>query len=342
MNRCLRPDGRKPGISVIAVLIVFTVCHAEPQRIDRVTGVSSECIAWIQQAMADSEAGLLAKADADLAAALTKVEIASAPACTGLILHNLATIASISGRFAESERLALSSIAALEKVYPPDDLALLRPRLVLTSTRLEQGNKSGARIAFGRVMGIRAEQPYERAMIHAMSGSLLQAFGERRQAEDEYLAALDAWTESRRSETADSGAVLTSLGTLYLQDGRFEEAGRFLGRASAILSQARDTAPMDRSKLLCARAMLHARLGEWPSAEKDFRQALSLADGERAVGATYILTLMNCLAEALKKNNHRHEARRIEARAVALLRASPSNTVIDVSDFVVPLKPKRE
>ena len=337
------PSGIKPGIAAaIAVLTVFSVCHAEPQVLERTSGVSSECAGWIQKAMALAEVGLLAEAEAGFAAALTKVENGSAPACTGLILHNQATIASISGRFAEGERLALGSIAALEKVYPPDHLALLRPLLVLASTRLEQGNKSGARLAFGRVKGIRAEQPHERAMIHAMSGSLLQAFGEGRQAEDEYLAALDAWTESGRGETADAGAVLTSLGTLYVQEGRFEEAGLSVGRASAILSQARDAAPMDRSKLFCVRAMLHARLGEWPSAEKDFRQGLSLADGQPAVGTAYILTLLSGLAEALKKNHHRHEARRIEARAAALLPASPSNTVIDVSDLVAPTKPKRK
>jgi hypothetical protein len=99
---------------------------------------------------------------------------------------------------------------------------------------------------------------------------------------------------------------------------------------------------MDRSKLLCVRGKLHEGLGEWPSAERDFREALSLADGQPAVGAAYTVNLMNSLAEAMKKNHHRREAREIVARAAALLRGNPQNTAIDVSDLIFPRKPGRK
>ena len=60
------PSGIKPGIAAaIAVLTVFSVCHAEPQALERTSGVSSECAGWIQKAMALAEAGLLAEAEAD-------------------------------------------------------------------------------------------------------------------------------------------------------------------------------------------------------------------------------------------------------------------------------------
>jgi tetratricopeptide (TPR) repeat protein len=327
--------------AVIAVL-TGSACLAEPQTVERIPEVSAECAAWIREAMADVEAGRLAEADAKLVTALTRVDGSAGTSCPGLILHNQATIASISGRFVEGERLALRAIAALETVYSPDDKALLRPLLVLASTRLEQGNKSGARIAFRKIKGIRAEQPHERAMIHAMSGSLLQSIGERRQAEVEYLAALECWTGIGRGETADAGAVLTSLAKLYLQERRFEEAGRSVDRASAILAQTRDAAPMDRSKLFAVRGMLHASLGEWRSAEKDFREGLYLADGQPDVGAAYVLNLLNRLAETLRKNHHAREAREVEDRAAALLRANPPNTAIDVSDLVAPPKPGRK
>jgi tetratricopeptide (TPR) repeat protein len=326
---------------VIAVL-AGSVCRAEPQTLDRTPGVSAECAVWIHEAIADAEAGRLAEADAKLAAALTRVDGGAGPSCTGLILHNQATIASISGRFEKGERLALRAIAVLEKAYSADHPALLRPLLVLASTRLEQGNKSGARIAFGRIKGIHAEPPHERAMIHATSGSLLQSIGDRRQAEAEYLAALEDWTRIGRGETADAGAVLTSLGMLYVQERRYEEARRSVDRASAIFMQARDAAPMDRSKLVAVRGMLHAGLGEWGSAERDYREGLWLADRQPDVGPAYVLNLLNRLAEALRKNHHRHEAREIEGRAAALLRASPPTTAVDVSDLVAPPKPGRK
>jgi hypothetical protein len=99
---------------------------------------------------------------------------------------------------------------------------------------------------------------------------------------------------------------------------------------------------MDRSKLVAVRGMLHAGLGEWGPAERDYREGLWLADRQPDVGSAYVLNLLNRLAEALKKNHHRHEAREIEARAAALLRASRSATAVDVSDLVAPPKPGRK
>jgi tetratricopeptide (TPR) repeat protein len=333
------PPPRNITAAAIALFAVLGVRHAESQSLDKPLALTSECVDWIQNAVAHVETGQLAEAEAELAAALVQVGNDPAYSCTGLILHNMATIASISGRFAEGERLAIRSIATLEKVYPPDDPALLRPLLLLASTRLEQGNRSGFRNAFKRLKGIRPQQLHESAMIHAMEGSLLQSFGKRHEAEVEYLAALGAWTGTGRSETAEAGAVVTSLAMLYIEERRFEEAQQSVERASAIFSEARDAAPMDRTKLLGVRGVLHAQRHEWPAAEKDFRDALSLADSQPAVDTAYFLVLLARFAEALDKNHHRREARRIEARAAAFRRATPPTTVVDLSELLA--QPKR-
>jgi lipoprotein NlpI len=193
-----------------------------------------------------------------------------------------------------------------------------------------------------RLKGIRAEERNERAMIHALSGSVLESRGERAQAEVEYLAAIRTWVEIGRDETTDAAVVFTSLGMLYTQEHRLEQAVRSVDRASAIFSKTRDVAPMDLIKLLIVRGMLHARLGEWLSAERDFCQGLSLADAQPAMGAGQMVALLNGLAEALKKNHHRQKAREIESRVTALLRASPLRTTIDVSDLVAPPKTARK
>jgi hypothetical protein len=197
--------------TVIAFITALGACHAESQTVDQEAAGTSQCLVRIRRAMGEAGAGQLAEADAELVIALTKVDSITDSAYAGLILHNRAAIASISGRFEDGE-LAISAIAALEKVYPQDHLALLRPLLVLASTRLERGNRSGARLAFSRIKRINADQPNERAMIHAMSGSLLHSMGERMQAEAEYLAALDTWMKLGRGETADAAAVITSIG----------------------------------------------------------------------------------------------------------------------------------
>jgi Tfp pilus assembly protein PilF len=254
-------------------------------------------------------------------------------------LHNLATVASLSGRFAEAERFATRSIATLDKSYPPDDVALLRPLQVLVSTRLEQGNKSGARDAFKRLKAIRSDRPDQRAIIQAITGSLFHSIGDRRQAEVEYRSALDSWIESGRGEMVDAAAVLTSLGRLYIEDRRYEDARQSLDRAFAIFSRADDASPMDHSTLLGVRGTLHARQREWQQAERDFRAALSLVDGQTGVDRDHVLSLVTSLAEALIKNHRRQEGRAMEERAAALRRATPSTMTVDVSDLAVRSKP---
>ena len=60
------------------------------------------------------------------------------------------------------------------------------------------------------------------------------------------------------------------------------------------------------------------------------------------MGAAYMVNLMNSLAEAMKKNHHRREAREIDARVAALLRNNPLNTSVDLSDLIAPPKPGRK
>lgn len=321
-------------VVAIAVVTIFSCGNAASQTSDRALTLNPECVKSIQKAMAQVALGQLGEAGEELSAALSRVENSAGDPCAGLILHNLATIASISGRFADAERLASRSIAALERVYPADDRALWRPLMLLAGARLEQGNKSGARADLKRLREIRPEQPEDRALIHGTAGSLLQHVGEHREAEVEYLAALKTWEDSGRGETVDAAAVLTALATLLIEERRLEEARRSVDRAAAIFSNSKDAAPMDHSKLLMVRGALHARRREWPDAEMDFREALAIADGQPAVDAGYILRLLASFTEALNKNHHRHEGRRMEVRAGALRLASPSlDTVVDESDL---------
>ena len=322
------------SVMAIAALMIFSRGIAGCQELDRPLPLEPKCVESIQKAVTQVALGKLAESEEELSAALSRVEPSAGDPCAGLILHNLATIASISGRFLDAERLAASSIAALEKAYPADDRALWRPLMLLAGSRLEQGKKSSARADLKRLREIRPERPQDRALMHGTVGSLLQQLGEHREAEVEYLAALQAWEDSGLGETVDAAAVLTSLATLLIEDRRLNEARRSVDRAAAIFSQSKDAAPMDQSKLLVVSGALHARRREWQDAEVDFREALSIADGQRAVDAGYILRLVTSFAEALNKNHHRQEGRRMEARAAALRLASPSlDRVVDVSDL---------
>jgi tetratricopeptide (TPR) repeat protein len=321
-------------LGAIAALTILISGNAASQTPDRRLIPDQECTGSIRHAMAHVALGRLAEAEENLSFALSKVDGRAGDPCAGLILHNLATIASMSGRSRDAEQLAARSVAALERVYGADDPALWRPLLVLAGARLEQGKTPAARADLKRLMEIRPEQPQDRALIHGTVASLLQRLGERREAEVEYRAALQAWNDSGRGETVDVASVLTSLATLLIEDRRLEEARRAVERAAGILSHSKDALPMDRSKLLMVRGALHAGRREWPDAEIDLRDALAIADAQSAVDARYVLTLLATFTEALNRNHHRNAARKVEARAAALRAGNPSlDGVVDVSDL---------
>jgi hypothetical protein len=58
-----------------------------------------------------------------------------------------------------------------------------------------------------------------------------------------------------------------------------------------------------------------------------------VADGQPGVDPGYVSWLLTSFAEALDKNHHRHEARRMKARAAALPHATPSSVIVHVSDL---------
>ena len=249
---------------------------------------------------------------------------------------------SVSGRLADAERLAERSVLILEKTYAPNDVMLLRPLQVLAAARFELGKTARAREAFKRMQAIRIQWPEDRALLHGTAAALLEVEGRRVEAEGEYLAALRAWREANRGETGDAGAILNSLGALYIHEQRLDEARRALDRALAIFSRAEDAAPMDRIKLLNVRGVLRTRQGDWTGAEEDLHDALSMADREPWVDPVALRSLLVNYAKVLHRNHHGREARSIEARAAAIRTDGTASAIVDITDLLPKDKPSRK
>ena len=193
-----------------------------------------------------------------------------------------------------------------------------------------------AREAFKRMQTIRIQRPEDSALVRAMAGAFFQADGTLEEAEAEYLAAIHAWAEAGRGETADAGAILNSLGSLYIDEHRLDDARGVLDRALIIFNHATDAVPMDRIKLLALWGVLHARQSEWQEAEKDFSDALSIADRESKVDPLALQSLLVNYGIVLRKNHHRREAHSIEARAAALGRDHMKDVVDVTALFAKP------
>ena len=84
--------------------------------------------------------------------------------------------------------------------------------------------------------------------------------------------------------------MLISLGSVYIKDGRLNEAAQMLDRAHSVFNAAPDTVAVDRIKLLNLRAVLHARKGDWQKAEEELHNATSLAEQQKRTHKTMIMS----------------------------------------------------
>jgi len=319
--------------------VILTVCHAACQGSSPNEPISAPCAELNQVVIAQTTSGQLDKAEALLSTALVT---SSEDSCKGLVLNNMAALMSVSERFVEAEQFAERSIRILSKNYPSDDLALLRPLQILAGARLEQGKTGKAREALNKMRSIRVERPEDRELFHAMAAAQFHAEGKPMEAESEYLAAVSASEEAGRGSNADAGAELTGLGALYIEERRLDAARRALDRAFAIFVHAKDAVPMDQIRLLNVRAVLHIRQKEWPEAERDLSDAVSMAEGESQEDSVAFASLFTNYASVLRKNHHRREARAIERRAAVLNGKRAKDGVVDVSELAVRSQSKDE
>jgi len=317
------------GFVLLCVSLTF-IETAGAQGLDADLAVGPACREFNQRILSQAARGGIKEAER----ALSANSSALTPSCAALVLYGLARLLSVSGRLSEAEQFAERSVRALEVRYAPDDPALLYPLHVLACIRFELGKTARAREAFKRMQSIRIERPRDAALVHGMSGALLEAEGKWHDAESEYLLAVAAWQEAGRGDTADTGALLNALGALYTKERRFTEACQLLDRALAIFNQSPDAVPMDRLKALNVRAALHARQDEWREARQDLANAVSIADSDVQLNAAALPSLLINYACVLRKMHQRREAGAIEARLAGLADAKKTDAIVDVSELV--------
>ncbi len=288
----------------------------------------NKCIPLAQTVIYQLNTDKFGEAEAALAAALAN---GSEPACVARIFTNMAAALSSSGGFADAERLAERAVRILDSTPAPEGRVLLRSLQILAAARFELGKTGKSREALNRMSTFPMERPEDRAVAHGMHGILLQAEGKSRDAELEYLAGLQAW-ESAEGDSANTASALSCLASLYLKEGRLDEAHRALERAVAIFSRAKDTASLDHINVLHLRSALRYRRGEWREAEEDLRDAVAMADRQLLLGPVTYAALLADYAQVLRKNRRGREARAIQARAAAL-GPRQSSTLVDVTEL---------
>jgi tetratricopeptide (TPR) repeat protein len=328
---------RRPFIFLLCVAIIVIAGAISAQTPEGIS--SAVCESSNQVAVRYANEGHSQQAESLLLEDLSELErTRSGAECMGLVLNNLAAIMLSSGRLAQAEMFAERSVNILEKSYSRKDPILLRPLQILSAARFQQGYIGKAREAFHRMQAIPSARLQDQALIHGLAAALLQAEGRLKEAESEYFVTINFWEGAGHGNTAGAGTVISQLGSLYMEEHRFEDAHRLLDRAWAIFTAAKDTVAMDRVKLLNNRATLHARQGQWGEAGEDLRVAVLMIDREAHVDPAALATLLDNYAIALRKNHRKREARSIEARASALRDRPATKALVDVTELLAESK----
>lgn len=283
--------------------------------------------------------GQIASAEAAVNAALASASNPPQGLCAALALHHLAAIMLDSGRLVQAEIDAERALSEFEKLYPPNDLILLRPLHVLCAARLEQRKIGPARQAFTRIQAIPVARPQDRALVSAQAAALFAAEGKAQEAERAYLDTLDALKDAHSLNTANAAVILEDLGSLYTRHRRFDEARCQLDRAQAIFQAAKETVPLDMILLLNLQARLHSELAEWQPAEADLLEALSLARDQPQIEPVLLRSILATYAVILRHTHRGREAQRVETSAAAL-QAHPA-AIVDVSEFLQASKSQK-
>jgi tetratricopeptide (TPR) repeat protein len=325
-------------MKVASIFALLTISSATAVAQKGAQDLPPGCVELNQAVLAQAANGHLAEAEAALR---VSVSGDGRDTCTGMVLANLARIMAVIGNIEDAERLAQQSVKVLESFYPPNNVVFLHPLEILASIRLGSGRISRAREILQRMQSIPIESPEDRALVHAITGALLQMEDRRSDAEAEYKNAFRASEEAGRGESTDAAVILHGLTALYLKEQRLDEARRTLDRALVIHERATDALPIDRATYLSLRGVLHARLGEWRQSEQDLRDALSLADRQPYVEAEVLRSILANYSLALRMNHHRREARSIEARKAALPTNRGAAAVVDSTQLLLERKAEK-
>ena len=295
--------------------------------------VGNECAILNRRVIEQATNGQLRESEAALAEAMGNATNGLGPVCGGLLLHNLATIVYLSGRFAQAEGLAERSVSTLEPVLGANARGLLRPLHVLASARLEQGKIGKARDALTKMRRIPLERAEDGMLVHGAAANVFHAEGRFTESELEFRSALAEWERAGKPSGAEVASLFAGLASLYLSAERLDDSARVLDRAFAALTTAPNAVPMDRIRLLQVRAALDQRKGDWREAEADLEQAIALTRGEPQDDANLLASMMTDYAQLLRKHHQGREARLVEQLAGTLRSNSSMDNTVDVTEL---------
>ncbi|GAA3644095.1 tetratricopeptide repeat protein [Microlunatus ginsengisoli] len=167
------------------------------------------------------------------------------------ILHNLAGLAYMEGRFREAEQPARVAVELRQALNGPGSTLVAADRVVL--------------------------------------GAVLAEIGEQEQAEQHLRDALTIWRDQFGTDHYEVGATLHTLASLHLQQGKLREASAELSKALRIKVRVLGPDHPEVATILSNIGVLHARAGRWDQAQQHQANALSVLSARYGVNHPFTL-----------------------------------------------------
>jgi len=199
--------------------------------------------------------------------------------------YNVANCVGKQGRYLEAEPLCERAIAIRRKLYGEDDPVAARYYGLLAWLYMQTGRFEEAERTYEKSRRIQekilgSEHDYVAEAIYGL-GRLYARQGRHAEAEPLLKQSMAIWEKSLGDDHWRIGGCLYHLAALHNELGRYDEAEELIDRALSIY-EACGAGPLDRCRSYLLRAKLAHRQGRGVEAVDDLREAIDLAEQQRA------------------------------------------------------------
>ena len=248
--------------------------------------------------------------------------------CLGTTLAALAALERGAGNFRDAEHYGFKAVRLLERSRGNEVLLYYALR-TLALTYVDRGIPGKALPIIEHLGAMTFLEVSDRAALRGLLAAALQASGDARGAEGEYLTAIRMWEGC--CEATRSVPELSNLGLLYLNSGRLGEAAEFLLRALSALTVPTTGNDDQKIDILNNLAVLRARQHELRGAQTYAQQAVELLENSGPEKHRHAAEVYRNCAAVFRSSHRKQEAKVLESRAKAV-QGLPQATV-DVSEL---------
>jgi tetratricopeptide (TPR) repeat protein len=237
---------------------------------------------------------------------------------TALGQHNLAAVWQQSGRSEEAGKLQAQSLAAAERLLPPDNPKLV-PFLTLAALierDAKRYDRAEALLKRARVLAESdaVEHPRQLMEVWKYMGSVYRSAGRFEDAERAYRTLIDLSEATFGADKMDTAKALANLGGILCQRKSYAAAYPYLARAVDTYQRIHETG-FAYFSVLESLSSAELYLGQANSAEQHALLALSVVQKQPAVDCDILATAYNNLGQIYAQQGRYPEAERATTRA---------------------------